>query len=222
MPRSAVHTGRKPAPAAPRPLALIERISRRIVASARAHPGRIFTPSDFSDLGTPQAVGMALLRLERRGVVRRVGRGLYQRPRVHPRFGPLLPSADEVAQALAAKGHLKLQPSGAYAANLLGLTEQVPLKLVFLTDGVSRTVRVGQQQVILRRANPSTMATAGRMSGLVIQALRHLKRENVDDTVIAKLRRRLSSEDSAALPADARHAPAWIAAILRDLANGEG
>lgn len=220
MPKAATHTGTKPDSSAPRSLALIDRINRRVIASARARPGRVFTPSDFSDLGTPQAVGMALLRLERRGVVRRVGRGLYERPRVHPRFGSLLPSAEQVAQALAAKGHLKLQPSGAYAANLLGLTEQVPLKLVFLTDGVSRTVRVGQIQVTLRRANPSTMATAGRTSGLVIQALRHLKRENVDDAVIAKLRRRLSREDLAALPADARYAPAWIAAILRELAKG--
>lgn len=219
MPKPANHSGKKSGPAVPRPLALIDRVSRRIVASARAKPGRVFTPSDFSDLGTQQAVGMALLRLERRGVLRRVGRGLYERPRVHPRFGPLLPSADQLAQALAAKGSLKLQPSGAYAANLLGLTEQVPLKLVFLTDGDSRTVRVGQVQVFLRRANPRMMATAGRTSGLVIQALRHLRRENVDGAVIAKLRARLSKTDLAALSADARYAPAWIAAIMRELAK---
>ena len=200
-------------------LGVSEAVRRRIVASARGKPGRVFTPHDFSDLGSAQSVAMALRRLEESGQLSRIGRGLYERPRVHPKFGALLPSTDEIADALALRGSMKLQPSGASAANMLGLTEQVPLKSVFFTDGSSRTVRVGQQQIVLRHASPRTMATAGRLSGVVIQALRHLKRENVDDRTIAILRRGLGEKDKAILEADARHAPAWIAQIMRSLAS---
>lgn len=125
-----------------------------------------------------------------------------------------------MAAALAGKGRLHLQPSGAYAANLLGLTDQVPMKLVFLTDGSSRTVKMGGQEIVLKHTTPRNMAAAGRVSGLVIQALRHWKQPNVDKRIIGQLRRRLSAKDKAALRADAPLAPAWIARIMRDLASG--
>jgi len=129
-----------------------------------------------------------------------------------------MPTADEIATAVAGKGKLRLQPSGSYAANLLGLSEQVPLKLAFLTDGVSRTVRVGGQQITLKHTTPRSIATAGRISGLVIQALRHLKQPRVDSNIIATLQRRLSAKDKAVLLTDAPLAPAWIAIIMRQIA----
>lgn len=132
-----------------------------------------------------------------------------------------MPSADAIAKAIAGKNHLRLQPAGAYAANLLGLTEQVPMRLVFLTDGASRTVRVGELQVMLRHTTPRNMATAGRVSGLVIQALRHLKQWSVDEAVVARLRRRLTVADRKVLRADAPLAPAWIARIMVSIAGGE-
>ena len=90
---------------------------------------------------------------------------------------------------------MRLQPSGAYAANLLGLTEQVPMKLALLTDGASRTVQVGSQSILLKHTTPSNMATAGRISGLVIQALRHLKQASIDAQMVARLRARLSAQE---------------------------
>jgi hypothetical protein len=155
------------------------------------------------------------------GELRRIGRGLYDRLQKHPLFGELLPSADEIARALAGKGSLRIQPSGAYAANLLGLSEQVPLKLQFLTDGASRTVQIGNQTIILKHTTPKNMATAGRTSGLVIQALRHLKQSNIDEQAIAQIRQRLSNEDRVVLLADASLAPAWIANIMRRIASEE-
>jgi hypothetical protein len=144
---------------------------------------------------------------------------LYDVPRTHAILGPLLPSADDIAQAIAGKGSLRLQPSGAYAANLLGLTEQVPMKLAFLTDGVSRTVHIGNQSILLKHTTPRNMATAGRISGLVIQALRHFKRSHIDDQVVAALRARLTAEDKAVLLADASLAPVWIADVMRRIAQ---
>lgn len=188
----------------------------------QAKPGQVFSPSDFVNLGGRAAVDKVLSRLAASGAVRRIARGLYDVPRTHALLGHLLPAADDIARALADKGSLRLQPSGAYAANLLGLTDQVPMRLAFLTDGASRTVQVGNQSILLKHTTPRNMATAGRISGLVIQALRHLKQANIDAGMVARLHARLSAQDKAVLLADAPLAPVWIADIMREIAREEG
>ncbi len=195
-------------------------LAQSILTQFQSAPDRVFSPADFLKFGNRDAIDHALSRLTLKGVLRRIGRGFYDRPRTHPKFGLLQPSADALAKALAEKGHLKLQPSGAYAANLLGLTEQVPLKLSFLTNGASRTVQIGGQEIVLKHTTPRNMATAGRVSGTVIQALRHWKQPNVDKALITRLRKRLSKADKAVLLADAHLAPAWIGRIMLELASG--
>lgn len=181
------------------------------------HRGWVFTPMQFLDLGSRMAVDQTLGRLTKSGIIRRLTRGLYDYPAKHPDFGDLPPNYDRVAQALVGRDNLKIQPSGAYAANLLGLTEQVPAKIVFFTDGPNRKVQIGKQTIVLKRTTPRNMATAGRISGLVIQALRYLKQGNVDSTVLAKLKRRLSDDDKNTLMNDIRYAPAWIGDIFRKI-----
>jgi hypothetical protein len=99
--------------------------------------GAIFTPGTFLDLGSRQAVDLTLHRLVEKKILRRIARGLYEYPREHPELGTLSPDIQAVAKALAGKDRIRLQPAGAYATNLLGLSEQVPAKAVFLTDGPS-------------------------------------------------------------------------------------
>ena len=179
--------------------------------------GWVFTPITFLDLGSRMAVDQALGRLTKTGTIRRLSRGLYDYPAKHPDFGDLPPNYDRIAQALVGRDNLKIQPSGAYAANLLGLSDQVPAKIVFLTDGPNRKVQVGKRTIVLKRTTPRNMATAGRISGLVIQALRYLKQVNVDSAVIVKLKRRLSDDDKDILMNDIRYAPAWIGNIFRKI-----
>jgi hypothetical protein len=131
----------------------------------------------------------------------------------------LSPPPEQIAQALADKDGSRIQPAGAYAANQLGLSEQVPAKAVFLTDATDRRITVGRQEIILKRTTPKNMATAGRSSGLVIQALRYLGQRHVDDSVVDHLARRLGKNDRQALMKDIRYAPAWIGAIFRRLAE---
>lgn len=180
--------------------------------------GWVFTPSAFADLGSRTAVDLALMRQKRSGKIRQLARGLYDYPRQHPKLGILAPSPEAVAKALKGSEAIRLQPSGAYAANLLGLSQQVPVKVVFLTDGSSRRVVIGKQELILKRTTPRNMATAGKASGLVIQALRNLGRRNVDDTVVRTLKRKLTDSDKNQLLKDLRYAPAWIADIMRSIA----
>lgn len=185
---------------------------------AAAGKGAVFTPRQFLDLGSREAVDKALSRHARTGTLRKLARGLYDLPQTHPRLGELATSSDAIAAALKGRDAIRLQPTGAYAANILGLSDQVPMRLVFLTDGPSRRVTVGNREIVLKRTTPRNMATAGRASGLVIQALRWLRKDNVDEKAVAKLRRNLKPEDKATLLADAHLAPAWISAIFHQLA----
>lgn len=185
-------------------------------------PGAVFTPADFLDLGSRNAIDLALSRAARTGAIRKLARGLYDAPRVEPSIGPLAPATDDVAHALRDRDGARLQPAGAHAAHLLGLSDQVPVRAVFLTDGRSRTVRLGRRQIVLKHTTPKQMATAGRISGTVIQALRWLGRSHVTPELISALRRRLSDADRRQLVADIRYAPAWIAGILRRVVDDGG
>ena len=179
--------------------------------------GWVFTTTHFLDLGSRAAVAKTLERLAGSGTIRRLARGLYDYPEKHPVLGDLPANYERIAQALAGRDSLKIQPSGAYAANLLGLTEQVPARIVFLTDGANRTVQVKNQQIVLKRTTPKNMATAAHVSGLVIQALRYLGKNHVDDKTIGILKKKLTGNDKRQLIRDLRYAPAWIGTIFRQL-----
>ena len=102
--------------------------------------GWVFTPKHFQGLGSGAAIDSALRRLRAAGVIRQLARGLYDYPKQHAILGDVAPSADAIARALVVRDAIRLQPSGAYAANVLGLSEQVPSRIVFLTDGPARKV----------------------------------------------------------------------------------
>jgi hypothetical protein len=202
----------------------LEKLSRAVEKKvlSRIHGGgrgTVFVPGDFLDLGSREAVDVALHRLVKQGAIRRLARGVYDYPKKHPILGDLSPSPDAVAKALAGRDRVRLQPAGAYAANVLGLSEQVPAKAVFLTDGPSRTVKVGPVTVELRRTTPKNMATAGRLSGLLIQALRELGEEHVAAPRIQHLKRTIPAKERRKLLNDLALAPAWMHPIFRELAE---
>lgn len=181
--------------------------------------GWVFTPAHLTDLGTRNAVASALKRFKAEGIIRLIARGLYDYPVRDPVLGIVAPSADAIARALVVRDAIRLQPSGAYAANILGLSEQVPSRIVFLTDGPARKVKIGKREILLQHTTPRNMATAGRKSGTLIQALRYLGQEQVDDQVLAILRRQIADADRSAIRKDLRHAPAWIADLIRPLTD---
>ncbi len=191
-------------------------IVNRLLRNGR---GWVFTPAHFADLGSRNAIDLALMRHARAGTIRQLARGLYDYPIDHPTLGRIPASADAVARALARRDAVRLQPTGAYAANLLGMSDQVPARIEFLTDGASRSVKLGRREIVLRKTTPRNMATAGSRSGTVIQALRWLGSKEVDERALSILRRQLSESDRLRLQKDLVYAPAWIARILRQLAE---
>lgn len=183
--------------------------------------GGVFTPSDFLDMAGRAAVDQALSRLARRGKLRRLARGLYDFPKTHPKLGQLSPALDDVAQALARETGSQVQIAGARAANALGLSTQVPAKSIYLTDGPSRRVVLGNRVVDLRHASPKHLIAPGSPAGTVVQALRHLGRVRAID-VVHVAARRLSASDKKTLASSAVQAPAWMRPTLVSIANTSG
>lgn len=181
--------------------------------------GAVFVPTDFLSFGSRQAVDVILHRLVRKGTIRRLARGIYDFPKVHPKLGKLLPSPEKIAEALVGRDCTRIQPTGAYAANILGLSEQVPAKVVFLTDGPSRTVKLGAITIQLRRTTPKSMAMAGRLSGLLVQALRELGKEHISPERIEHLKRTIPLKARQELLKDIRFAPEWMHPIFKELAE---
>ncbi len=180
--------------------------------------GAVFTPATFQDLGSSDAIHNTLARYTKTGTIRQLARGLYDYPRHDTQLGVLSPSIDAIANAIKGRDAVRIQPAGAYAANLLGLSDQVPMRVVFKTDGPGRVVKVDKLQIVLKPTTPRNMAMAGNISGLVAQALQHLGQRNVSDDTTATLRQRLSDQDKKQLLKDITYPSAWIADIFRRLA----
>ena len=197
-------------------------IDSKILSRVQSHGrGWVFTPAHFDNLAGRSTVSIVLKRHTDTGTFRNLARGLYDYPKTDPQLGPLQPTVDDIANALAGRDEIRLQPSGAYAANRLGLSTQVPMRVVYLTDGRSRTVQIGKRQILLRNTTPKNMAAAGKISGLIIQALKHIGKDQVDDAIIDQLDRRIDDPGRKQLLKDIRSAPAWIADIFRKLANSQ-
>ena len=183
--------------------------------------GTVFTPDAFALMGSRDAIDKALQRLVARGALRRLSRGLYDKPRHDELLGLLWPSVDAVVQALTGKDKLRTQPAGVYAANMLGLSEQVPAKVVLLTDGISRTVKAGPLQISFRRTTPRQMAAAGRLSGLLIQAFKSLGAPHITPARMERLRQQVPAAERAQVLQDIALAPAWMRPLLREVARQE-
>ncbi|EHK52914.1 hypothetical protein MAXJ12_32629 [Mesorhizobium alhagi CCNWXJ12-2] len=187
-----------------------DRIMRRARAGGR---GGVFTPTDFLDLAARAAVDQALSRLVKNGKLRRVARGLYDYPKLHPKLGALSPAPDDVARALARETGSQAQIAGAHAANALGLSMQVPAKSLYLTDGPSRRIVLGKRVVDLRHASPKHLVAPGSPAGTVVQALRHVGPVRAAD-VAQVATRRLSASDKRVLASRVIQAPAWMRPTL--------
>ena len=187
-------------------------IERHIKKSNR---GVLFTPEDFDAYGSAGAVRVALHRLESKGVIKRVTQGFYARPKESQLVGEILPNAEEVAKAIAKRDKARIIPTGVYAMYALGLSTQIPMKLVYLTDGGARMVQVGQRTIQFKRTTPKILRIKGEISGMVIQALKAIGNGNVTDEEQQKIIDLLHREDPDHLNHDVKLAPAWIKEIMK-------
>ena len=186
----------------------------------RLGSGKAFSAKDFLDIASRGAVDMTLTSLTRGGRIRRIRRGLYDLPKVNAALGgKLSPDIDEAAQAIARRQRWKIVPDGAWAANLLGLSTQVPSRIVYLTDGPNKEIVIGRRSIYFKHARPKAMAGPEGKLALVVQALRYLGKESVGTAEIEKLRETLSPGEKRRLLKETRFGADWIYEVAKTISG---
>ncbi len=185
-------------------------IKKRIISKGR---GWCFTNKHFLDLGSDTGIRRALSRLQQEKMIRRLAPGLYEYPRFHEQLGELPPQVDQIAKAIAEKNGLKIIPSGAYAANLVGLSEQVPGRIVFLSNAQTKKLKIGKLEIIFREASEKSLKATGKV-GLVINALRNIGKKHVDDAIKSHVHNFLKDVDEAEIKKNIKYAPQWTRNVI--------
>lgn len=194
----------------------MESIEDKIKTKIKSKPrGCLFFPEDFALLGTSEAIRKALQRLEEKKEVTRVAQGIYVRPVISKYIGEVLPSAEEIAVGIAKRDRIRFVPTGSFALHALGLSTQIPMKIVLLTDGSPREIKVGKRTIRFKKAAPKNLLAKGEVSRLVIQALKEIgnnKQTTEEETKIIEI---LKKENRQHLLHDIKLAPIWIQRIMK-------
>ena len=194
----------------------MQSVECKIEKTIKSKPkGSLLFPEDFSHRGSSESVRKALQSLKEKGIIKSVAHGIYVRPVIDEYIGEILPTAEEIAKAIAKRDRIKMVPTGAYALYALGLSTQIPLKLVFLTDGTPRTIMVGKRTIKLKKTTPRNLKARGEISSLVIQALREIGKDNATEEELGKIIGLLKQEEHSNLKYDIPLAPEWIRKIMK-------
>ena len=193
---------------------VVEQILKKI---KKARRGTLFFGEDFISKGNSEAIRKALQRLVKYGELERIATGIYVRPEVDKVIGPVTPNIETIAKAIARRDKARIVPTGLFAMNRLGLSTQVPMTVVYLTDGAARSVKVGKRTIIFKKATPKNVAAIGAISSLVIQALKTIGKNKVRPEELEKIRVLLRKEKTTHLQHDLRLAPEWIRQIIQSI-----
>jgi predicted transcriptional regulator of viral defense system len=190
-------------------------VENRIAEAVKTYPkGSVLFVDDFLDYGNPESVKKALLRLKEKEILVRLAHGIYLYPKVDKELGVLFPSTEEIAKAIARRDKARIVPTGVQALNKLGLSTQVPMKVVYLTDGSARTVKIGKRTITFKKTSPKNLSIKGEISGLAIQALKTISQKKLDEKTLEKIQSILKNEKKENIINDAKLSPAWINKIL--------
>ncbi len=194
----------------------MQSIEKQILKSIYNHKrGKIFFPDNFYKYGSSTAVRQALSRLEDKEVLQRLARGIYLFPKKHKVLGILYPTLEEVAIAIAKRDKARIIPTGIYALNKLGLSTQVPMNVVYLTDGSPRKIMVGKGSIKFKRASAKLLSVRNEKMILIIQALKQIKKDNITKDILQRIAELLITVPKEDTKHDIKLAPTWIRDILQ-------
>lgn len=179
--------------------------------------GKVVFISDFVRFGESKAVNKALERLVKSSAIIRVAKGIYYYPKIDKKLGLgiLYPSLETVAEAIAKRDKATIIPTGAYALNRLGLSTQVPMNIVFLTDGTPRSIKIGTGKGIkFVRTAPKNLAYQNKLLMLVVIALKEISSEKITPEQIAHIKKLLQNEPIERVLPDLTLMPVWIRSII--------
>ena len=181
--------------------------------------GTVFFSSDFSKIGEKSAVLKALERMTTGGTIIRVARGIFCYPKIDKELGlgTLYPTYEEIAQAIAKRDKARIVPAGIYAMNRLGLSTQVPMNVVYLTDGSSRKVVInGNRGIQFKHVAPKNLAFQNQLALLINSALKEIGQNNITEEEKTRIKSLLSNESKDSVMQDVKLMPDWIASIIRE------
>ena len=191
-------------------------VENKIAEVLKSKPkGSILFVDDFLDFGNPESIKKALFRLKEKEILVRLAHGIYLYPKIDKELGVLFPSTEDIAKAIARRDKARIVTTGVQALNKLGLSTQVPMKVVYLTDGAARSIKVGKRTITFKNTSPKNLLAQGEISSLVIQALKTIGQTNLDDETILKIQMLLKKEKKENILNDAKLAPDWINKILK-------
>jgi predicted transcriptional regulator of viral defense system len=186
----------------------------------RGKSGKIYFAKDFSDIGNDELINKALFRLEKNKTLVRLSHGIYLYPFIDKELGIMLPAPETVAKAIAKRDNARILPSGNHAMNLLGLSTQVPMNVVYMTDGSPRKVSIGKRKITFKKTSPRNFGYKGKIIPLVVGALREIGEGNINAEQSRQLESvLLHSEEKKILLNDANLAPSWIKKVILPIIN---
>ncbi len=177
--------------------------------------GKIIFITDFASLGNDVVIRQSLKRLTNQKRLLRLAQGIYYRPKENKLLGTIHPTAEQIAEAIAKRDKARIVPTGSYALYKLGLSTQIPMNVVYLTDGSARKIKVGNQKITLKKTSPKNLAVNHKLSNLIIQGLRELRKENVTAQTVQKIKKIIEkSGESETVKKNIVYAPVWIQKIV--------
>jgi hypothetical protein len=190
-------------------------VESKIAEAVKTYPrGSVLFVDNFLDFGNHESVKKALLRLKEKKILVRLTHGIYLYPKVDKELGVLFPSTEEIAKAIARRDKARIVPTGVQALNKLGLSTQIPMKVVYLTDGAARTVKVGKRTITFKKTSPKNLLVKGEISSFAIQALKTIGQNKIDEKTIEKIQSILKNEKKENIIHDAKLSPAWVSKML--------
>lgn len=194
----------------------MQSVDDKVIAKIKkAKRGSLFFTEDFLTFGSAKAVAKALERMVETEEVSRVARGIYARLEIDPILGSIKPSTEKMAEAIRKRDKARIVPTGILALNALGLSTQVPMNVVYLTDGAARKIDLGRRKIVFKKVAPKNLAAIGQISSLVIQALKEIGKDKITETEIQIILKQLAKEAPYRLEHDIKLAPEWIRVIMR-------
>lgn len=183
--------------------------------------GAVFVAVDFADITDKTIVNVELTRLESEGFIRRVMRGVYDKPEYNGFLKEYVaPIPDNVAHALARNFGWTIVPCGDTALNLLGLSAQVPAIWAYVSDGTYKEYTYDKTTIRFKRTTNKEVSKLSYKTALVIQALKALGKDKIDDTVLDRLRKLFTDEERQTMLMEAKTATSWIYEYIRQICRG--
>lgn len=181
-----------------------------------SQPHSIFFISDYADLGAAETIRKILHEATISGVLEKAGHGIYIKPKIS-RFGKVPVPLEKIAREIAARDKCQILPTGSTAANLIGLSTQVPMNLSYITTGSTRAIKIGDRKISFRHASPKKFAAKGSVIPLLIQGIKEIGAENISGVEYEAIRLFIDKQQDPYLQEDLQLAPAWIQRIIKKL-----